>query len=60
MSLKFSIATWSVEVDWEGLTVTPLPNDEVRRRKQLERERQAALELTPPAASDKGEEQAWA
>jgi hypothetical protein len=60
MSLKFTIATWSVEVDWEGLTVTPLPDDEVRRRKQIERERQSALELTPPASPDKGEKQAWA
>jgi hypothetical protein len=60
MSLKFTIATWSVEVDWEGLTVTPLPDDEVRRRKQIERERKAALELTPPAPPEKGEKQAWA
>lgn len=60
MSLRFSIATWSVEVDWEGLTVTPLPDDEVRRRKLAECERKAALELTPPTATDKGEEQAWA
>ncbi|MBI1764812.1 MAG: hypothetical protein HYR56_25660 [Acidobacteria bacterium] len=60
MSLKFSIASWSVEIDWEGLTVTPLPDDEVRRRKEAERERKAALKLSAPPSPDKGEKQAWA
>ncbi len=60
MSLRFRITTWNFEADWDGLTVTPLTDDDVRRRKEAERERALALERVSPTPPEQGEEQAWA
>ena len=60
MSWTFRITSWRFEADWEGLTVTPLTDDDQRRRKELERERGLALELAAPKPIEHGEEEAWA
>ena len=60
MSWTFHLGNWRFESDWEGLIVTPLSDDEIRRRKEIERERALAFELnqtTPPSESEK---EVWA
>ena len=65
MSWKHTFANWQVEVDWEGLTLTPRAPKVVERRDQAEREEEherrfncgAAFDAQP--AAGEGERQVW-
>lgn len=61
MSWTFKVAEWNVEVDWEGLTVTPpaTPAD-FRRPPEPADETPGCFELLETQTLDDGETQAWA
>jgi hypothetical protein len=65
MSWKHTFANWQVEIDWEGLTLTPLAPSAVERRDQTEREKEVERRFNCAAAFDaqhaagEGERQVW-
>jgi hypothetical protein len=65
MSWKHTFANWQVEIDWEGLTLTPLAPKTAERQGQTEKENEPKrrFNCTPAfdakTATAEGEQQVW-
>jgi hypothetical protein len=65
MSWKHTFANWQVEVDWEGLTLTPLAPTKAERHERAEAEAapKGRFNCTPAfdaqRAASEGEQQVW-
>ena len=60
MSWTFTFANWSFELDWQGLTVTPLA-PQARTHHEVEPETTVRpIEPGQPPALDEGKTQVWA
>lgn len=65
MSWKHTFANWQVEIDWEGLTLTPLAptaierHDQAEREEELERRFNCTVAFDAQPAASEGERQVW-
>lgn len=65
MSWKHTFAHWQVEIDWEGLTLTPLAPKTTHRQSETdsEHEPKRRFNCTPAfdaqTATTEGEQQVW-
>lgn len=59
MSFTFKLANWTVEMDWQGLTVTP-PEPASTLRCESQPVEPAELSAGEPPALETGETQVWA